>query len=162
MVVIEKGKEPDSWTQHRKTPGSEYESTPELRDSLLKDQGFICAYCMRRIPVTDHGTTESSRIEHIIPQSMLTREQAMEYSNMVICCPGAISSISEKLTHCDRHKVRSLFLSLLWIKTLSPLSTIKETVRYSVLTKDSILKSIRFLILISNSLKRIVNQFVMG
>lgn len=104
MVLIEKSKEPDSWTQHRKTPGSEYESTPELRDSLLKDQGFICAYCMRRIPVTDHGTTESSRIEHIIPQSMLTREQAMEYSNMVICCPGAISSISEKLTHCDRHK----------------------------------------------------------
>jgi len=62
---------------------------------------------MRRIPVADKGTNETSHIEHIIPQSSLTREEAMDYGNMVICCPGAITSTSEKLCHCDRHKGES-------------------------------------------------------
>ncbi|MDE5814237.1 MAG: hypothetical protein K2H72_08130, partial [Muribaculaceae bacterium] len=40
----------------------------------------------------------------VIPQSTLTREQAMDYGNMVICCPGASTSTSESECHCDRHK----------------------------------------------------------
>lgn len=104
MIKIDKGKEPNSWTRHRLTPGARYEATDELRNSLLSDQGYICAYCMRRIPVSDKGCDETSRIEHVRPQSLLTEEQAMDYNNMVICCPGAISSTADKSCHCDRHK----------------------------------------------------------
>lgn len=104
MIRIEKGKEPKEWTKHRLTPGAKYEANDELRDALLKDQGYICAYCMRRIPTSDSGTSETSRIEHIVPQSTLTVKEAMDYSNMVICCPGAISGVAEKLAHCDRRK----------------------------------------------------------
>lgn len=104
MIRIQKTKEPASWTEHRLTEGAQYEATDDLRNALLKDQGYICAYCMRRIPTKDNGTNETSRIEHIVPQSLLSREDAMDFSNMVICCPGAISSAAENLTHCDRHK----------------------------------------------------------
>ncbi|MDE6335882.1 MAG: TIGR02646 family protein [Muribaculaceae bacterium] len=104
MIRIDKSREPKSWTQHRLTAGAKYEATPDLRDSLLEEQGYICAYCMRRIPVSDKGTDETTRIEHINPQSGLSREEAMDYSNMVICCPGAMASTSKKECHCDRHK----------------------------------------------------------
>lgn len=104
MIKIDKTREPQSWTQHRLTEGATYEATADLKDALLADQGYICAYCMRRIPVPDKGTAETTRIEHIIPHSTLTREEAMDYRNMVNCCPGAISSTSEKECHCDRHK----------------------------------------------------------
>lgn len=104
MIRVEKTKEPESWLLHRLTPGAKYEPTADLRESLLADQGYICAYCMRRIPVSDKGANETSHIEHVVPQSSLTREEAMNYGNMVICCPGAINSTSAKLCHCDRHK----------------------------------------------------------
>ena len=104
MIKINKTKEPSSWTKHRLTEGATYEATSELREALLADQGYICAYCMRRIPVQDKGADETTRIEHIVPQSSLSREEAMDYRNMVICCPGAIQSTSKKECHCDRHK----------------------------------------------------------
>ena len=104
MIKIDKTKEPQSWMKHRLTDGAGYEASSDLRKTLLADQGYICAYCMRRIPVKDNGTDETTRIEHIIPQSSLSREEAMDYRNMVICCPGAIASTSEKECHCDRHK----------------------------------------------------------
>lgn len=107
MIRIDKSKEPKSWTQHRLTPGAKYEATPDLKDSLLEEQGYICAYCMRRIPVSDKGTDETTRIEHVNPQSSLSREEAMDYRNMVICCPGAMASTSKKQCHCDRHKGES-------------------------------------------------------
>ncbi len=106
MIKIDKTSEPQSWTEHRLTEGADYEATPDLRAALLADQGYICAYCMRRIPVNDKGVSETSHIEHIIPRETLSREDRMEYRNMVICCPGAIVSTFRKDTHCDRHKER--------------------------------------------------------
>lgn len=104
MIRIIKTREPRSWTEHRLTDGAQYEASSDLRDALLADQGYLCAYCMRRIPTQDKGTTETTRIEHIIPQSKISIEEAMDYRNMVICCPGAMESTSEKECHCDRHK----------------------------------------------------------
>lgn len=105
MILIIKTKEPASWTRHRLTPGADYEATDDLRNALLKDQGYICAYCMRRIPANDNGTDETSRIEHIVPRNILkTASERMDFADMVICCPGAITSTDKKKTHCDRHK----------------------------------------------------------
>lgn len=52
----------------------------------------------------NNGTDETSRIEHIMPREHLTRKERMEFSNMIICCPGAIAGVAEKKTHCDRRK----------------------------------------------------------
>lgn len=104
MILIRKTKEPKSWTSHRNTPGADYEANEDLRKALLADQGYLCAYCMRRIPKKDEGSDETSRIEHIIPQESLSRKERMDFSNLVICCPGALEGVEGKKTHCDRHK----------------------------------------------------------
>lgn len=109
MILINKNNEPKEWTNYRMTPGVDYQAIPELVDSLLKEQGYICAYCMRRIPIKDRlynksgtdyrMTDEDHRVEH-----MKSRENhddlKLDYSNMVICCPGHIGDED----HCDRLK----------------------------------------------------------
>lgn len=99
MRRIEKGQEPAAWTRHRLTPGAVYEPSEALRESLLKEQGYICAYCMRRIPVKDGNSNETSRIEHILCRERHADLQ-LDYRNMVICCPGAIDGTF----HCDKSK----------------------------------------------------------
>lgn len=99
MIKINKSREPREWTEYRLTTGVDYEAIPELRKALLKEQGYICAYCMRRIPVKDANSSETSRIDHI-----LSREHhpdlKLNYNNMVVCCPGAITDNF----HCDKSK----------------------------------------------------------
>ena len=105
MVTIHKQPEPLAWINYRRTPGVAYQALPELRQALLEEQGYICAYCMRRIPVRDRlpvrndGISETSRIEHLQSQEHYT-ERALDYTNMVICCPGMIDGTA----HCDRSK----------------------------------------------------------
>lgn len=99
MIRIEKQREPKEWTCYRNTPGARYQAIPELRDSLLKEQGYICAYCMRRIPCRDANSTESTRIEHLKCRK-LHPDLELDYHNMVVCCPGAITDDF----HCDKRK----------------------------------------------------------
>lgn len=53
MRKITKNTEPKAWTQYRLTPGAAFKPIPELVNSLLDEQGYICAYCERRIPCKD-------------------------------------------------------------------------------------------------------------
>lgn len=100
MIQINKGSEPAEWSAKCNTPGFvEYEPIPELRHSLLKEQGYLCAYCMRSIPVHDMGVAESSKIEHILSRKAHPNRQ-LDFQNMVICCPGNIGNIA----HCDKSK----------------------------------------------------------
>jgi uncharacterized protein (TIGR02646 family) len=99
MRKIDKNAEPKEWTEYRLTPGVDYQSTPELRDSLLKEQGYLCAYCMRRIPTKDENSNETSRIDHILSRTKRP-DLKLDYQNMVICCPGAIDA----KFHCDKLK----------------------------------------------------------
>lgn len=104
MIKITKRKEPKEWTEYRNTPGVDYQSIPELVDSLLQEQDYICAYCMRRIPCKDklnmtESTNEDHRIEHILSREKHS-DQKLSYDNMVICCPGHIGDEP----HCDRLK----------------------------------------------------------
>ncbi|MCF2598074.1 hypothetical protein I6E10_04830 [Phocaeicola barnesiae] len=63
MRKIQKQPEPREWTEYRLTPGAHYEASSELRQALLEEQGYLCAYCMRRIPVHDVNSNETTRIE---------------------------------------------------------------------------------------------------
>jgi len=55
--------------------------TARLLDSLLAEQGGLCAYTGRRI---DHG---SAHVEHLIPQAHCARGEDVAYHNMVACWP---------------------------------------------------------------------------
>jgi len=100
MIKINKGLEPVEWTAKKSTPGFiEYEPITELRDALLVEQGYICAYCMRRIPAKDVKVDASSKIEHIKSQEDRPDLQ-LNYANMAICCPGNLNDEA----HCDKKK----------------------------------------------------------
>lgn len=99
MIKISKGKEPKEWEKYRNTPGVSYHAIPELVGSLLQEQGYICAYCMRRIPCRDNGISEDHHIEHILSRDKHPKLE-LNYNNMVICCPGSIGVEA----HCDRKK----------------------------------------------------------
>ncbi len=52
----------------------------ELKDSLIRRQGYICCYCETRI------LDETSHIEHIEPQFGGESEKTLDYSNMAASC----------------------------------------------------------------------------
>jgi uncharacterized protein (TIGR02646 family) len=93
MRQIKKGTQPRSLTEWRNSfkatgvsPG--YSSMPsEVRDavrqSLLQEQGGLCAYTGRRI------TDSSAHIEHLKPQAhCITGAEDIDYSNLVACYPA--------------------------------------------------------------------------
>lgn len=55
-----------------------------VRDALMRDQGFLCCYCMRRIEPGKHQV----RIEHHQSQSSAP-ERDLDWDNMLAACSGA-------------------------------------------------------------------------
>ena len=93
MILIEKGSEPNAWMRYRLTQGVEFRAIPELKDSLLKEQGYLCAYCMARID-KDH-----MKVEHFKPQSLYPQD-IFDYGNLLACCLGK----TQEESHCDTSK----------------------------------------------------------
>ena len=50
---IRKSAEPKEWTEYKNIPGVQFSGIPALQESLYREQGYLCAYCERRIPVRD-------------------------------------------------------------------------------------------------------------
>lgn len=77
----------------------------KLRQSLLKEQGYICCFCMRRIA----NSNETTKIAHIFPQNPVLDEDKqkvekenldLDYRNMLAACDGGKGQPS-RLQHCD-------------------------------------------------------------
>ncbi len=131
MIRINKGIEPIEWTRKKATPGfNEYEPIEKLREALLKEQGYICAYCMREIPVNkkDPGLNQTSKIEHLKCRHKYPNSQ-LDYNNMVICCPGFIDGTE----HCDKSKGKQDITFNIFNPSL------QNSISY--LTKDGTIKS---------------------
>lgn len=122
MKLIIKGKEPIEWKEKRETPGrGKFKAIPELKQSLYKEQGGICAYCMKRLedeitPIKDReihvvggsGYSQEivkNKVEHIITQSESKRlgqlDNDFDYNNMLLCCNGKTVFKNETNLHCD-------------------------------------------------------------
>lgn len=82
MIHIEKQREPQSLRRYRNTPGADFDGLEktELRQCLLREQGYLCAYCMRRI-----REDKSVKIEHYVPRN---KENQLLYSNLLAVCTG--------------------------------------------------------------------------
>lgn len=85
----------------------------EVLTSLLKEQGYLCAYCMQKI------NQDNATIEHIIGQNYIEnsleigKENQINYDNLLAVCEG--KSCKNDL-HCDKsrakyQKERPLFVS---------------------------------------------------
>jgi uncharacterized protein (TIGR02646 family) len=106
MIYINKGKEPHSLSEYRSSNiNVSYDNIPtdvkdDVRNSLLQEQGFICAYCMSRI------TEKNVNIEHYIAQNPPQNHDKsldLAYSNMLGVCPGNEGQPIKQQT-CDRHR----------------------------------------------------------
>lgn len=103
MRNIPKGCEPKSLALYRCQKNATYDNLPgqtkdELRKQLLKEQGYLCCYCMSRI------SEPQSRIEHWHSQSpnKYPAEQ-LRYNNLLAACYGNEGK-SKEWQHCDVHK----------------------------------------------------------
>lgn len=87
-----------------------------LNDSLLKEQGYLCAYCMSRISQNNMSVEHWKPRHPNINDTTLSARQKEEYrqleinyKNMLAVCPGNEGQPAPK-QHCDRKK-RNLNLS---------------------------------------------------
>ncbi len=69
-----------------------------IRKALLKEQGYLCAYCMSRI----EGEV---KIEHWHCRSQYEAEQ-LDYKNLLCCCKGNEGD-AVRNQHCDTRKGNS-------------------------------------------------------
>lgn len=102
MRQITKNKEPITLIAYKKQVDAAYDGPhftivkEKIRQSLLEEQGFLCAYCMRRINI------DSMKIEHWACQHS-DRNQQLNYNNLLACCDGYEGSPKKKQT-CDTRK----------------------------------------------------------
>lgn len=89
MIYIKKGTEPVSLRLHRNTPGADFDGLDktELRNSLLEEQGYLCAYCMKRI-----RKRRDTKIEHYEARN---QENQLLYENLLAVCTGDDASETE-------------------------------------------------------------------
>jgi len=105
MKQIRKNPEPVSLTQHRASAHASFENLQkdEVRSSLLVEQGYLCCYCMKRIP--ESKVTPSSKIEHFLCQAT-HQDEELNYRNMLLACSGQQGS-PKRLQTCDTRKGNS-------------------------------------------------------
>ena len=99
MIFIEKGQEPASLIKYKQQKHAYYDGFSEKEDileALLREQGYICAYCMKRI------SKDTMTIEHYIPQAA-DENLALDYQNMIGVCLGNRGNQKKYMT-CDAHR----------------------------------------------------------
>ncbi|WP_223754975.1 retron system putative HNH endonuclease [Myxococcus sp. RHSTA-1-4] len=75
---------------------------PEVLSALLRDQGYVCCYCERRID-PDRAQRES-HIEHLQPRHHAP-ELALEFSNLLACCQAGLEEQPRQVpAHCGHLK----------------------------------------------------------
>lgn len=106
MKYIEKeiANEPRTLVETRSTPGATFDgcNKNDIRKALLLEQGYLCAYCMRRINNKLKKGKPNTRIEHYLAQST-DENLRMNYSNMLGVCDGNEGQ-PEHLLHCDQSR----------------------------------------------------------
>ncbi|MGL5067771.1 MAG: retron system putative HNH endonuclease [Sarcina sp.] len=101
MLFIKKSSPPKLLIQYKKDKFASYAECDtivknEIKKQLLEEQGYLCAYCMKKIKF------ENMKIEHYKPQSIDPKEE-LNYSNMLAVCKGNEGNEFEGLT-CDSYK----------------------------------------------------------
>lgn len=103
LILIQKETPPKKFIEFKQqNPPANFDDMPSdikaiLRTSLLKEQGYLCAYCMRRI----NDNHNEVKIEHYKPRN---DENELDYSNLLAVCTGTSTSTKKERQHCDTKK----------------------------------------------------------
>lgn len=101
MILIKKKSIPPSLVKYKKTINASFDSLPKevkdrIRTSLLEEQGYICAYCMKKLK----DDSSQVKIEHYVAR---TEENELDYKNLLAVCKGNEGEPFENQT-CDTRK----------------------------------------------------------
>lgn len=101
MILIKKKRIPSSLVEYKRTINASFDNLPRevkdrLRTSLLKEQGYICAYCIKKL----EDDSSKVKIEHYVARN---EENELEYKNLLAVCKGNEGESFEKQT-CDTRK----------------------------------------------------------
>ena len=112
MIKIVKNNQPNTLVAHKKSGGN-YDNIPtdtknELRESLINEQGYVCCYCLKRIP-ENKADLHHTKIEHFKCQDNYA-ELDLEYTNLHLACRGNQGK-TEKLQTCDTAKANKDIMS---------------------------------------------------
>jgi uncharacterized protein (TIGR02646 family) len=93
MKFIPKNPEPASFTHWKQQASADWQPSfgdlrhperPEVINSLLIEQGYICCYCCQRLSPT------RSHIEHLKPQKHCLEAEKIAYENLLASCNGSV------------------------------------------------------------------------
>lgn len=108
MLYIKKQHEPKQLTDDKRQGLKSYIELTHatkniIKESLLNEQGYLCAYCMQRITMKD------ATIEHYIAQNSkelpIDESLSIAYSNMLAVCGGNVGTGRRKNELiCDKHR----------------------------------------------------------
>lgn len=99
MRLITKHPEPPTLTTYRESGGTWADFSLEkgkriVKESLLREQFSLCAYCTQRIRF------DRMKIEHYFPRTLSDNEKIkLIYGNLLACCPGL--AYGGDIRHCD-------------------------------------------------------------
>ncbi len=73
----------------------------QLREALLKEQGYICGYCTRSI-----SNSHTTKIDHFLPKEIGPyRQLVFAYGNLLACCDGGERDKGKpREVYCDTKK----------------------------------------------------------
>lgn len=100
MIYIQKGNPPKKFQEFKQqNPQAHFDDMPPdikaaLRQSLLEEQGYLCAYCMSKI-------RDKVKIEHYEPRNP---QNELTYSNLLAVCMGNSAGNQREHQHCDTKK----------------------------------------------------------
>ena len=103
MIYIKKNAPPKKFLDFRlQNPNFHFDDMPSdvknaLRTSLLKEQGYLCAYCMSRI-------NDKVKVEHY---NARTFDNELDYKNLLAVCTGNLAGSDLERQHCDTKKGNS-------------------------------------------------------
>lgn len=129
MIPIRKNTEPPELTELRRkaiekglTPKDAYKTLrgakkEKVRNSLLQEQGQLCAYCMCRIPRNDvDAEIAPIVIEHYVARNPVDGRdvgQGLDYNNFLAVCNGNRADKAKKHSFidltCDAHRENTEF-----------------------------------------------------
>ena len=100
MIHIKKSTQPKKFQEFKQqNPQAHFDDMPPdikaiLRQSLLEEQGYLCAYCMSKI-------CDKVKIEHYEPRNP---QNELDYSNLLAVCTGNSAGNQREHQHCDTKK----------------------------------------------------------
>jgi uncharacterized protein (TIGR02646 family) len=112
MIYIKKGNAPKKLSDYKKSPDAVYPPPKDVkekwRDTLLEEQGYLCAYTMERVEpgLISDSNKPKVKLEHINPQNG-DKNNDLSHKNVVAVCNGNEGE-SPKNQYADTRKGEDL------------------------------------------------------